>query len=122
MTATKFAMKAKPTNADLQAQAFELHECLHQTAAKVDGAVEKVDDLGVVITALAQALHVEIPNAAARAQGATPRIRGRLGSMKPWHAIAVLAPTIVAAPGVYKLLEPPAIAFFVSLHRALLAH
>lgn len=121
MAATKFQMKAKPTNADLQAQAFELHGCLHATGEKVDDALNKVDDLGVIVTALAQALHVEIPSKKALEEGHLPRIRSRLGSVRPWQAAAVFVPLLVGAQGIYRVLEPAVIAFFSALHHALLA-
>jgi hypothetical protein len=128
LTATKFEMKARPTNADLQAQTYELHECLHQTGKAVDElgeqlgeAVGRVDDLGVLLTAVAHALHVEIPSREALAAGKLPRIRSRLGSMRPWQAVVAVVPAVVAGLTAYKFLEPAVAAFFVALHHALLA-
>jgi len=121
MTATRFTMKAKPTNSDLQALAFEQHECLHATGDKVDDALVKIDDLGVIVTAMAHALHVEIPSKAAMAEGKLPRIKGRLGSVRPWQAAAVGIPILVGVQGLYKVIEPAAAAFFIALHHALMS-
>lgn len=134
MTATKFVPKAAPTNLDLQDQNLELHGCIEQTNLKIDTTnkkaastngkldrtIRKVDDLGTIVTSMAQALHVEVPSPAAMAMGVKPRIRGRMGSVKPWQFWSLAIPALVGAPGIYKIIEPVFIAAFLALHHALL--
>lgn len=107
LTVSQLKLKAKPTNADLQLQNAELHGCVHANDAR--------------LSALARALGVDLPTREQLEQGIQPKVRGRLGSIRPWKAVAAAVPVIVAAMTAYHILEPAVVAFGAALHHALMA-
>jgi hypothetical protein len=114
MAATRFVKKTNPTNADLQHQIAETHECLHN----VD---EKVDRQSLQVAMLASAMGIKLPTDEELEAGAEPRkVTRRVGGLHPAQAAAILVPAVASGVGLYKFLEPAFIAFFVTLHHSLM--